>query len=75
MIATTAALDAFDKFISTSKELAKLPQLVIPQYSACASDLYEISQKLLSANDNFVSLDVSDSIFQFSRSSSDAELL
>src|SRR6266498_2790658 len=46
------ALDVFDHFINIAKELAKLPQLVLPQYRAAAQDLYEISQKLLTANEN-----------------------
>lgn len=46
------ALGAFDKFISIAKELAKLPALVLPQYAPAAVGLYEISQKLLAANEN-----------------------
>lgn len=46
------ALDIFGKFISIATELAKLPQLVLPQYRAAAQDLYEIAQKLLTANEN-----------------------
>jgi hypothetical protein len=46
------AVDLFDKFINIATELAKLPQLVLPQYQAAAQDLYEISQKLLTANEN-----------------------
>ena len=45
-------LDIFDKFINIAKELTKLPQLVLPQYTASAQGLYEIAQKLLSANEN-----------------------
>ncbi len=52
MPAIQPALDIFDKFISIAKELAKLPQLVLPQYRAAAQDLYEIAQKLLTANEN-----------------------
>lgn len=47
-----SALDIFDKFIGIAKELAKLPQLVLPQYHAAALDLYEISQRLLASNEN-----------------------
>jgi hypothetical protein len=47
-----AALDIFDKFIGIAKELAKLPQLVLPQYHSAARDLYEISQRLLASNEN-----------------------
>jgi hypothetical protein len=45
-------LEVFEKFISIGKEIAKLPQLVLPQYQAAASDLYVISQRLLTANEN-----------------------
>jgi hypothetical protein len=45
------ALEGLDKFISVAKELAKLPALVLPQYRPAARDLYEISQKLLAANE------------------------
>lgn len=46
------ALDIFDKFISIAKEIAKLPELVLPQYQAAAQDMYQICQKLLAANEN-----------------------
>lgn len=46
------ALDAVDKFIGIAKELGKLPALALPQYQDAASDLYEICQKLLVANEN-----------------------
>ena len=46
------ALDIFDKFIKVAKELSKLRELATPRYKACARDLYEISQRLLEANEN-----------------------
>ena len=52
MPAIKPALETFDKFIEIAKELAKLPQLVLPQYQDAARDLYEIAQKLLTANEN-----------------------
>jgi hypothetical protein len=45
-------LEVFEKFIDIGKEIARLPQLVLPQYQAAARDLYEISQRLLTANEN-----------------------
>lgn len=52
MVAIKPALEIFDKFITIAKELSKLPQLVLPQYRAAATDLYEISQKLLTSTEN-----------------------
>src|SRR5947209_1125752 len=52
MYAIQAALEALDKFIDISKELAKLPALLLPQYQTAAADLYEICQKLLTAKEN-----------------------
>lgn len=52
MPAITPALGILDKFISVASELAKLPALVLPQYQSAAQDLYEICQKLLTANEN-----------------------
>jgi hypothetical protein len=52
MPAILATLEVFEKFISIGKEIAKLPQLVLPQYQAAALDLYDISQRLLTANEN-----------------------
>src|SRR5258708_38352730 len=45
-------LELFDSFIKVGKELTKLPALVLPQYQTAAKDLYEISQNLLTANEN-----------------------
>ena len=45
-------LDIFDKFISIANELSKLPQMVLPEYRAAALGLYEITQKMLIANEN-----------------------
>ncbi len=47
-----SSLEIFDKFVSIAKEIAKLPALVLPQYQAAAQDMYQICQKLLSANEN-----------------------
>jgi hypothetical protein len=52
MPAITPTLEVLDKFISIAKELTKLPALVLPQYQPAAHDLYEICQKLLTANEN-----------------------
>jgi len=52
MSTITPTLEIFDKFISIASGLAELPQLVLPQYRDAAQDLYEIAQKLLSANEN-----------------------
>jgi hypothetical protein len=52
MPAIKPAVELFNKFIGIAKELAKLPQLVLPQYQTAAKDLYLISQKLLVANEN-----------------------
>lgn len=46
------SLDIFAKFIDISKEIAKLPALVLPQYQAAAQDMYRICQKLLTSNEN-----------------------
>lgn len=46
------ALGILDKFLSVASELAKLPALVLPQYQSAALDLYQICQKLLTANEN-----------------------
>ena len=46
------SLDIFDKFIGIAKEIAKLPALVLPQYKDAAQDMYQICQKLLTANEN-----------------------
>ncbi len=46
------SLDIFDKFISIAKEIAKLLALVLLQYQAAAQDMYQICQKLLTANEN-----------------------
>jgi archaellum component FlaC len=48
----SSALNIFDKFIGVAKELGKLPALVMPQYQEAAKDIYKISQKLLTANEN-----------------------
>lgn len=52
MVTITTTLDVFDKFITIAKQLAALPALVLPQYQNAARDLYEICQKLLTANEN-----------------------
>ncbi len=52
MPVNTLALETLDKFANISKELAKLPALVLPQYRNSVKDLYEICQKLLIANEN-----------------------
>ncbi len=46
------ALEIFDKFISIAKEIAKLPAVVLPQYRDAARDMYQICQRLLTANEN-----------------------
>lgn len=46
------ALETVNTFIAIAKELAGLPALVLPQYQSSARDLYEISNKLLEANEN-----------------------
>lgn len=45
-------LEIFDKFISITNELVKLPQLILPEYRTAAQGLYEITQKMLIANEN-----------------------
>lgn len=52
MLGIEKSLDIFEKFISIAKEIAKLPALVLPQYQAAAQDMYQICQKLLTANEN-----------------------
>lgn len=52
MTEVASVLGILDKFISVASELAKLPALVLPQYQSAAQDLYEICQKLLTANEN-----------------------
>ena len=45
-------LELIEQFISLGRELAKLPALVLPQYQPAAADLFEICQKILTANEN-----------------------
>jgi hypothetical protein len=52
MPSVVKSLDIFDKFINIAKEIAKLPALVLPQYQAAAQDMYQICQKLLTANED-----------------------
>lgn len=52
MTTVKAALETVNTFISVAKDLAAFPALVLPQYQDSASDLYEISKKLLTANEN-----------------------
>ena len=47
-----SSFEIFDKFTSIAKEIAKLPALVLPKYQAAAQDMYQICQKLLTANEN-----------------------
>jgi len=47
-----AALESIDKFIKIGKEIAQLQELILPQYRAAAISLYQVCQKLLSANEN-----------------------
>ena len=49
---TPADLDFLDKFIRIAKDVAKLRVLLLPQYRAAASALYEICKRLLDANEN-----------------------
>lgn len=39
-------------FIEVGKLLAKLPAMILPQYRSCAGDMYEISRRILKANEN-----------------------
>jgi hypothetical protein len=48
---TIYALDSIDRFIAVAT-VANFPLLQMPEYQGAASDLYEISQKLLVANEN-----------------------
>lgn len=48
----SAGIQIVDQFIGVAKELAKLPAMVLPQYQAAATDLYEICKKILTANEN-----------------------
>lgn len=43
-------------FIVLGKEIAKMTKLALPQYQACARDLYLISQRILDANENTIVL-------------------
>jgi hypothetical protein len=52
MPAAIPALEVIDRFTAVARELAKLPALVLPQYQTAAQDLYELCQKLLTANEN-----------------------
>jgi len=52
MSGISSALGVISKFIDIGKEIAKLPALFLPQYQSSATDLYEICQKLLKANEN-----------------------
>lgn len=52
MTTVKAGLELIEQFISLGKELAKLPALVLPQYQLAAADLFEISKKILTANEN-----------------------
>src|ERR1700751_4218309 len=45
------ALDSVDRFIRVAGDMAKLPILAMPQYRAAAHDLYQMAQRLLTANE------------------------
>jgi len=69
------SLDLFDRFIRVSKELANLKELATPRYRACARDLYEISQRLLEANENLSKWINRFSYFDFNSKNARAEFL
>jgi hypothetical protein len=46
------ALDSVDRFIRVGGEIAKMPILAMPEYKTAADGLFEISRKLLAANEN-----------------------
>lgn len=52
MTEIATSLGVIDSFIGVAKDMAKLPSLVLPQYRDAARDMYQISQKLLTANEN-----------------------
>jgi hypothetical protein len=45
------ALETLNSFITLSKEISKLPALILPQYQSAAKDLFQICQKILTANE------------------------
>jgi hypothetical protein len=47
----TTGLKTIDQFITISKEIAKLPALVMADSKGCASDFVEICQKILDGNE------------------------
>lgn len=46
------ALDSVDRFIRVGGEIARMPILAMPEYKTAADGLFEISRKLLAANEN-----------------------
>jgi hypothetical protein len=54
MPSSQPGLDSIDRFIRVGGEMAKVPILANPQYSAAADDLYQIARRLLDANENMV---------------------
>ena len=50
----STGLQTIDQFIKISKEIAKLPSLVMADYKGCASDLRKICEKILDGNENVV---------------------
>lgn len=49
---TRHALDAVDEFVRVGNEIATFSIWVKPEYREVAEDLYQISKKLLAANEN-----------------------
>ncbi|MCC6176948.1 MAG: hypothetical protein IT305_16685 [Chloroflexi bacterium] len=52
MAVAKLAVDAITSFTGLAKQLAKLPELTLPQYAPATRALYEICQALLVANEN-----------------------
>jgi hypothetical protein len=48
----TQALDSIDRYIKVGARMAKLPILTKPEYRPAVEDLYQITRKLLVANEN-----------------------